>query len=114
MEQQKRARRRLCAVARHVAHDVAAAAAEQPYVPPLQLTHGQPPPVAAHGGLSYMSFSEGGGNGRRSPAGRALTDNDLGGRGPTRDYLGGRGTREPYKEGLGRSVLYFVGFVRSC
>jgi hypothetical protein len=26
------------------------------YVPPLQLTEGQPPPIAAHGGLSYMSF----------------------------------------------------------
>jgi hypothetical protein len=27
------------------------------YVPPLQSTAGQPPPVAAHGGLSYMAFS---------------------------------------------------------
>ena len=26
------------------------------YVPPLQRTEGQPPPIAAHGGLSYMSF----------------------------------------------------------
>jgi hypothetical protein len=72
MEQQKRARRRLCAVARHVAHDVAAAAAEQPYVPPLQLTHGQPPPVAAHGGLSYMSFSEGGDAGTTRATDEAL------------------------------------------
>ena len=24
------------------------------YVPPLQRTEGQPPPIAAHGGLSYM------------------------------------------------------------
>ena len=24
------------------------------YVPPLQLTEGQPPPIAANGGLSYM------------------------------------------------------------
>jgi len=30
------------------------------YVPPLQLTHGQPPPIAANGGLSYMSFDRGG------------------------------------------------------
>ena len=30
------------------------------YVPPLQLTEGQPPPVAANGGLSYMSFDRGG------------------------------------------------------
>src|SRR5260370_38074819 len=26
------------------------------YVPPLQLTEGQPPPIAANGGFSYMSF----------------------------------------------------------
>src|ERR1051326_1134469 len=30
------------------------------YVPPLQRTAGQPPPIAAHGGLSYMSFDRGG------------------------------------------------------
>jgi len=30
------------------------------YVPPLQLTEGQPPPIAANGGLSYMSFDQGG------------------------------------------------------
>ena len=30
------------------------------YVPPLQRTEGQPPPVAAHGGLSYMAFDRGG------------------------------------------------------
>ncbi len=27
-----------------------------PYVPPLERTAGQPPPIAANGGLSYMSF----------------------------------------------------------
>jgi hypothetical protein len=26
------------------------------YVPPIQRTEGQPPPIAAHGGLSYMAF----------------------------------------------------------
>jgi hypothetical protein len=31
-----------------------------PYVPPLQRTAGQPPPVAANGGLSYMSFDRDG------------------------------------------------------
>lgn len=31
-----------------------------PFVPPLQLTAGAPPPVAAHGGLSYMSFDRDG------------------------------------------------------
>jgi hypothetical protein len=30
------------------------------YVPPLQLTKGQQPPIAANGGLSYMSFDRGG------------------------------------------------------
>ena len=29
-----------------------------PYVPSLQRTEGQPPPVAANGGLSYMSFDD--------------------------------------------------------
>ena len=31
-----------------------------PYVPPLQLTQGQPAPIAANGGLSYMSFEQDG------------------------------------------------------
>src|SRR3954465_14193256 len=30
------------------------------YVPPLQRTEGQPPPIAANGGLSYMSFDQDG------------------------------------------------------
>ncbi len=30
------------------------------YVPPLQLTQGQSAPIAAHGGLSYMSFDDNG------------------------------------------------------
>src|SRR5271163_567389 len=30
------------------------------YVPSLQRTEGQPPPIAAHGGLSYMSFDRDG------------------------------------------------------
>jgi len=30
------------------------------YVPPLELTKGQPPPIAANGGLSYMSFDRDG------------------------------------------------------
>ena len=30
------------------------------YVPPFQLTKGQPPPIAANGGLSYMSFERDG------------------------------------------------------
>jgi hypothetical protein len=35
-------------------------AASSAYVPPLQRTAGQPPPIAAHGGLSYMAFSRNG------------------------------------------------------
>src|ERR1700755_912794 len=30
------------------------------YVPSLQRTEGQAPPIAAHGGLSYMAFDQGG------------------------------------------------------
>jgi hypothetical protein len=30
--------------------------ASSAYVPPLQRTAGQPPPIAANGGLSYLSF----------------------------------------------------------
>ena len=30
------------------------------YVPPFQLTKGQPPPIAANGGVSYMSFDQNG------------------------------------------------------
>src|SRR5688500_9075109 len=33
------------------------------YVPPLQRTAGQPPPLAANGGLSYMSFERDGDGG---------------------------------------------------
>src|SRR6476619_2237009 len=32
----------------------------KPYVPTLQHTEGQPPPIAANGGLSYMSFDRNG------------------------------------------------------
>lgn len=48
---------RMRVVAEHV---VPHCTAEEPYVPPLQLTEGQPPPIAAHGGLSYTSFSDAG------------------------------------------------------
>ncbi len=35
-------------------------ASPTPFVPPLERTAGQPPPIAANGGLSYMSFDRGG------------------------------------------------------
>ena len=44
-------------------HNVAAdteESASSAYVPSLQRTAGQPPPIAANGGLSYMSFDRGG------------------------------------------------------
>jgi len=42
------------------------------YVPPLQLTKGQPPPIAANGGLSYMSFDRGGDAGTAAATEAAL------------------------------------------
>ncbi|MBT5897677.1 MAG: hypothetical protein HOH61_17390, partial [Rhodospirillaceae bacterium] len=33
------------------------------YVPPLQRTAGQPPPIATNGGLSYLSFDRNGDSG---------------------------------------------------
>src|SRR6266478_9887507 len=42
------------------------------YVPPLQLTEGQPPPIAANGGLSYMSFERDGDAGTAAATESAL------------------------------------------
>jgi len=42
------------------------------YVPPLQLTEGQPPPIAANGGLSYMSFDRDGDAGTTAATEAAL------------------------------------------
>jgi hypothetical protein len=46
--------------------------ASSPYVPPLQLTKGQPPPIAANGGLSYMSFDRNGDAGTAAATAAAL------------------------------------------
>ena len=54
--------------------------ASSAYVPPLQLTKGQPPPIAANGGLSYMSFDRDGDAGTAAATAAALK-------------LGCRGTR---------------------
>ncbi len=48
------------------------AAAATAYVPPLQLTEGQPPPIAANGGLSYMSFDRNGDAGTEAALEAAL------------------------------------------
>ena len=42
------------------------------YVPPFELTEGQPPPFAAHGGLSYMSFDRDGDAGTATATEAAL------------------------------------------
>ncbi len=42
------------------------------YVPPLELTEGQPPPIAANGGLSYLSFDRDGDAGTRAATETAL------------------------------------------
>ena len=77
--------------------------ASSAYVPPLQRTAGQPPPIAANGGLSYMSFDRDGDAGTaqgdrgraraRSPRARAsalidMIDNAP--PGPDRDQVGPR------------------------
>src|SRR5271155_5043950 len=46
--------------------------ASSAYVPPLQLTKGQPPPIAANGGLSYMSFDRDGDAGTAAATAAAL------------------------------------------
>ncbi len=43
------------------------------YVPPLQLTKGQPPPISANGGLSYMSFDQDGDAGTAAATEAAFT-----------------------------------------
>jgi hypothetical protein len=48
--------------------------ASSAYVPPLQRTEGQPPPIAAHGGLSYMSFDRDGDAGTAAAIQDALTE----------------------------------------
>src|ERR1700752_1116527 len=44
------------------------------YVPPLQRTEGQPPPIAAHGGLSYMAFDRDGDAGTAAAIQDALAE----------------------------------------
>jgi len=51
---------------------VRSVSAAKAYVPPLQLTAGQPPPVAANGGLSYMSFDRNGDAGTTAATDAAL------------------------------------------
>src|ERR1700736_3521871 len=48
--------------------------ASSAYVPPLQRTEGQPPPIAANGGLSYMSFDRDGDAGTAAALQAALAE----------------------------------------
>src|SRR3954463_9534632 len=48
--------------------------ASSAYVPPLQRTEGQPPPIAANGGLSYMSFDREGDAGTAAAIQDALAE----------------------------------------
>src|ERR1700680_4947804 len=48
--------------------------ASSAYVPPLQRTEGQPPPIAAHGGLSYMAFDREGDAGTAAAIQDALAE----------------------------------------
>src|SRR5882672_3086366 len=48
--------------------------ASSAYVPSLQRTEGQPPPIAAHGGLSYMSFDRDGDAGTAAALEDALAE----------------------------------------
>src|SRR6185437_17130231 len=48
--------------------------ASSAYVPPLQRTAGQPPPIAANGGLSYMSFDRDGDAGTAAAIQDALAE----------------------------------------
>ncbi|MDE0193648.1 MAG: hypothetical protein OXQ90_20035, partial [Gammaproteobacteria bacterium] len=43
------------------------------YVPTFQLTEGQPPPIAANGGISYMSFDRDGDAGTAAATDAAFT-----------------------------------------
>jgi len=52
--------------------------ASKPYVPPLQRTHGQPPPIAANGGLSYMALDRNGDAGTAAALEDALAQSDDG------------------------------------
>src|SRR6204780_5439479 len=58
------------AVENHIAGG--AERASSAYVPPLQRTKGQPPPIAANGGLSYMSFDRDGDAGTAAATAAAL------------------------------------------
>jgi len=52
--------------------------ASKPYVPSLQRTHGQPPPIAANGGLSYMALERNGDAGTAAALEDALAQSDDG------------------------------------
>ena len=54
-------------------HEAATGNASAAYVPALQRTEGQAPPIAANGGLSYLSFDRDGDAGTTAATEAALT-----------------------------------------
>ncbi len=60
------------------AENTVAKTASPGYVPPLQRTEGQPPPIAANGGLSYMAFERGGDAGTGEAFKDALAEMETG------------------------------------
>jgi len=62
---------RLKVIANHTAADTETVS--KAFVPPVQLTQGQPPPIAANGGLSYMSFDRNGDAGTAAAMETALS-----------------------------------------
>jgi hypothetical protein len=64
-----------------IAHKNATASSKRSssaYVPPLQRTEGQPPPIAANGGLSYMSLDRDGDAGTTAAFNDALKEIEIG------------------------------------
>lgn len=61
-------------MARHQAIENDTATKIPAYVPPLQVTKGQPTPIAANGGLSYMSFDRNGDAGTAAAIEAALAE----------------------------------------
>ena len=82
------------------------------YVPPLQLTKGQPPPIAANGGLSYMSFDRGGDAGTAAAMEAALRQLAEG-QGRALSAMLENCPRWPDQNAMGSRVSYLRGVSRA-
>ena len=74
------------------------------YVPPLQRTEGQQPPIAAHAGLSYMAFDQEGDAGTAAAIQDARARGDRRGRGPARYRHDRQVARRPDQDQMGHRV----------